>query len=136
MRNVLVVVCFGLLSTLSAVRADAAVFKLSTAGRPYGTYVLLTNQTFSDNPVADAMLIYGIGVQSLYMVGPFFSYPQTEWFDVPVSEGYCMWWTAASPAYGIYLTSGAHRMFLNDLSEVDLSPPDTLASIFLSYIGA
>ena len=42
-------------------RSEANVTSYSKVSRPYGTYVLMENVTYSTNPTADLMLFYGIG---------------------------------------------------------------------------
>lgn len=117
-------------------RSEANVTSYSKVSRPYGTYVLMENVTYSTNPTADLMLFYGIGAFRNDSYGPGFDYGPSGWYDVPLeSSAYVEWYVAASPAYGLYYTNGSHRGVLLDLTVVTVYPSPTSDFLFLSYIG-
>jgi hypothetical protein len=97
----------------------------------------MINQTWSDNPVQDSMVLYGIGVQNTLTTLPWGALGPSAWFDVPLTFSYVAAWVVqANPVTGLYLTFGDHRMILNNLDIVNMSPPQTIDGYFYMDWGA
>jgi hypothetical protein len=118
----------------SATDAEASVSKFSAATRPYSTYVLLQNVTYSTDPIADAAAFYGIGVMNISANGPGYFYGPSSWYDVPVTNANVMWYVTSYQSYGWHQTSGDHRAILVSLDVIDLGT--TYRGIFVGGTGA